>query len=75
MLWVPQLYGDLDETTVTDRGYELVDSDTELWEGDESGNKSERRGSDDLGDLTKESWEVCVFIFLARWWVLIILIN
>uniref|UniRef100_A0A1B6DNH2 Oxidation resistance protein 1 n=1 Tax=Clastoptera arizonana TaxID=38151 RepID=A0A1B6DNH2_9HEMI len=58
MLWVPQLYGDLDETTVADRGYELVDSDTELWEGDESGNKSERRESDDFGDLTKESWEV-----------------
>lgn len=60
LMWVPQLYGDLNESTVADRGYELVDSDTELWETEESGKQDGRRGSDDddLGDLTRESWEV-----------------
>lgn len=65
MLWVPHLYGDLDESTVADRGYELVDSDTELWEGEEAGGKhgedGRRSSGDDIGDLTRESWEVsCV---------------
>lgn len=46
------------------RGYELVESDTELWE-DEAGEsgpagKDERRASDEgeLTELTRESWEV-----------------
>lgn len=62
MVWVPHLYGDLNESTVADRGYELVDSDTELWEAEEGGKHDGRRGSDDddLGDLTRESWEVSV---------------
>lgn len=54
------LYGDLDEDVVSSRGYELVDSDTELWEsGDDM--PSNRRSSDPdapLSDLTRESWEV-----------------
>ncbi|XP_046667905.1 nuclear receptor coactivator 7 isoform X9 [Homalodisca vitripennis] len=59
MVWVPHLYGDLNESTVADRGYELVDSDTELWETEEGGKHDGRRGSDDeLGELTRESWEV-----------------
>lgn len=62
MVWVPHLYGDLNEGTVADRGYELVDSDTELWEAEEGGKHDGRRGSDDddLGELTRESWEVSV---------------
>lgn len=59
MAWVGHLYGDLDEEAVAARGYELVDSDTELWETDD-GSGRERRSSDpDIGDLTRESWEVC----------------
>lgn len=59
MVWVPHLYGDLNEVTVADRGYELVDSDTELWETEEGNKQDGRRGSDDdLGELTRESWEV-----------------
>ncbi|KAG8226045.1 hypothetical protein J437_LFUL005406 [Ladona fulva] len=69
MLWVPQLYGDLDEMDPAERGYELIESDSELWEeedegdGDRRGSKGKgRRGgreSDaDLGELTRESWEV-----------------
>nr|XP_018899284.1 PREDICTED: nuclear receptor coactivator 7 isoform X4 [Bemisia tabaci] len=62
MVWVPHLYGDLDEETVSSRGYELVDSDTELWEdGSESPEHSlgkHRRESGDDGALARESWEV-----------------
>lgn len=66
-MWVPHLYGDLNEDTITDRGYELVDSDTELWEAEEGG-KQGRRGSDedDLAEL-RESWEVCLFVHLWLW--------
>jgi hypothetical protein len=63
-IWIPHLYGDLDEDVVAERGYELVNSDTELWD-DEDGNgedekKTSRDCSDELGDLTRESWEVSV---------------
>nr|XP_018899286.1 PREDICTED: oxidation resistance protein 1 isoform X6 [Bemisia tabaci] len=62
MVWVPHLYGDLDEETVSSRGYELVDSDTELWEdGSESPEHSlgkHRRESGDDGALARESWEI-----------------
>lgn len=69
-IWIPHLYGDLDEDIVAERGYELVNSDTELWD-DEDGNgedekKISRDCSDDLGDITRESWEVSLFIFLIR---------
>ncbi|XP_067014093.2 oxidation resistance protein 1 isoform X2 [Anabrus simplex] len=65
MVWVPHLYGELEELEVKARGYELVESDTELWEdesGDGNGKDRERSGSGgeegELGDLTRESWEV-----------------
>ncbi|XP_023727828.1 oxidation resistance protein 1 isoform X5 [Cryptotermes secundus] len=64
LLWVPHLYGELEEMDPKSRGYELVESDTELWE-DEAGEsgpagKDERRASDEgeLTELTRESWEV-----------------
>ncbi|XP_077288793.1 TLD domain-containing protein mustard isoform X14 [Arctopsyche grandis] len=57
--WVPELYGELGD--VTERGYILVDSDTELSD-DETGTvgpKGERSDSQgDVGDLTRESWEL-----------------
>ncbi|KAK7602830.1 hypothetical protein V9T40_006804 [Parthenolecanium corni] len=59
-IWVPHLYGDLDEDIVTERGYELVNSDTELWDEDDANGEDEkklnRRGSD--GDSNRDSWEV-----------------
>ncbi|GLH04467.1 Nucleolar protein c7c, putative, partial [Gryllus bimaculatus] len=73
LAWVPHLYGDLEEVDPRSRGYELVESDTELWEedgnggaGPEGGGRGRRSGSGsgaagddaDLGDLTRESWEV-----------------
>jgi len=66
MLWVPLLYGDLDEEIVACRGFELVESDTELWEeaetppGDTSDKKLDRNESE-AGDLTRESWEVSFY--------------
>ncbi|PSN39309.1 hypothetical protein C0J52_15577 [Blattella germanica] len=63
-LWVPHLYGELEEMDPKSRGYELVESDTELWEDESgesgSGSKDERRPSDEgeLTELTRESWEV-----------------
>ncbi|VVC26201.1 Hypothetical protein CINCED_3A008680 [Cinara cedri] len=63
MAWVPLLYGDLDEEIVACRGFELVESDTELWEeaetppGDTNDKKLDRHESE-AGDLTRESWEV-----------------
>jgi len=66
MLWVPLLYGDLDEEIVTARGFELVDSDTELWEEaetppDDASDKKLDQHESEAGDLTRESWEV-IFI-------------
>lgn len=62
-IWVPHLYGDLDEDIVTERGYELVNSDTELWDEDDANGEDEkklnRRGSD--GDSNRDSWEVSFF--------------
>lgn len=79
MLWVPHLYGDLDEEIVACRGFELVESDTELWEeaetppGDNSEKKLDRHESE-AGDLTRESWEVnclCIIfqLFLIKFMV------
>jgi len=70
MLWVPLLYGDLDEEIVACRGFELVESDTELWEeaetppGDTSDKKLERNESE-AGDLTRESWEVSSYTYIS----------
>ncbi|KDR11626.1 Oxidation resistance protein 1, partial [Zootermopsis nevadensis] len=64
LLWVPHLYGELEEMDPKSRGYELVESDTELWEDEAGesgpGGKDERRESDEgeLSELTRESWEV-----------------
>lgn len=63
MLWVPLLYGDLDEAIVASRGFELVDSDTELWEEaetppDDTNDKKLDQNESEAGDLTRESWEV-----------------
>ncbi|KAL1140125.1 hypothetical protein AAG570_000057, partial [Ranatra chinensis] len=63
MAWVGHLYGDLDEEVVTARGFELVDSDTELWDSEDGGSGA-RRPSDT--DITRESWEVSPNNFIFR---------
>lgn len=59
-LWVPQLYGELCEDEVKAKGFELVESDTELWDDDVTGAQGSRHSSQDgeISELTKESWEV-----------------
>ncbi|XP_051862762.1 oxidation resistance protein 1 isoform X9 [Drosophila albomicans] len=57
--WVKHLYGELDEEQIKARGFELIQEDTE-WT--KSGTiKSGYSGSQDgeeIGDLTRESWEL-----------------
>lgn len=57
--WVPHLYGELDEDKVKERGFVLVENDTELW-SEEPTPSASRHGSQDgeISELTKESWEV-----------------
>lgn len=49
------------------RGYELVESDTELWDDEEAihGEGIGEGGDNDITDLTRESWEVSVITFLS----------
>ncbi|CAG7833617.1 unnamed protein product [Allacma fusca] len=73
MLWWPHLYGELDPHMVDERGYELVDWDTDLFSAtnDDNDQPSDDKIEDSnsafdslamkgeqLGELTKESWEV-----------------
>lgn len=46
---------------VRQRGFSLVELNTELWSSDATPSTS-RHGSQDgeITDLTKESWEVCI---------------
>lgn len=73
-IWVPHLYGDLEDMDYKARGFELVESDTELWDeepGGESQGEGGRRGSDEgeLAEMTRESWEVSVPLhFLFSVW-------
>ncbi|XP_049822530.1 nuclear receptor coactivator 7 isoform X4 [Aethina tumida] len=58
--WVPHLYGELNEEHVKERGFSLVEMDTELW-SEEPTPSASRHGSQDgeiTTDITKESWEV-----------------
>ncbi|XP_043472953.1 oxidation resistance protein 1 isoform X6 [Leptopilina heterotoma] len=66
--WVPSLYGELDENYWKERGYILSDTDTDLspelsphdTEGGENpeDDKNRNSDSDDISDLTRESWEL-----------------
>ncbi|XP_076760220.1 TLD domain-containing protein mustard isoform X8 [Xylocopa sonorina] len=66
--WVPSLYGELDENYWRDRGYILSDTDTDLSPelspheagklGDATEEGKPRQDSDEISDLTRESWEV-----------------
>ncbi|XP_017753688.1 PREDICTED: nuclear receptor coactivator 7 isoform X5 [Eufriesea mexicana] len=67
--WVPSLYGELDENYWRERGYILLDTDTDLspelsphepgkpGEATEEG-KPRSQDSDEISDLTRESWEL-----------------
>nr|CAH7760990.1 unnamed protein product [Callosobruchus chinensis] len=54
--WVPHLYGELDEEKIKERGFQLVEMDTELW-SEEPTPSASRHGSQDgeISELTKET--------------------
>lgn len=69
---MPSLYGELDENYWRERGYILSDTDTDLSpelsphdaEGGENteDDKNRNSDSDDISELTRESWEVSLFL-------------
>ncbi|XP_045471483.1 nuclear receptor coactivator 7 isoform X3 [Harmonia axyridis] len=57
--WVPDIYGELNEEQIKERGYSLVEMDTELWSDDPTPSNSRHNSQDgDISELTKDSWEV-----------------
>ncbi|KAK9870388.1 hypothetical protein WA026_007953 [Henosepilachna vigintioctopunctata] len=57
--WVPDIYGELNEEQIKERGYSMVEMDTELWSDEPTPSNSRHNSQDeDISDLTKESWEV-----------------
>lgn len=57
--WVPDLYGELHEQQIKERGYSLVEMDTELWSDEPTPSNSRHNSQDgEISDLTKESWEM-----------------
>lgn len=57
---MPHLYGELCPEDVKEKGFELVESDTELWDDDPLTAHGSRHASQDgeISELTRESWEV-----------------
>lgn len=54
------LYGELDEEQIKARGFELIQEDTEWTKSGtiKSGGYSDSQDGEEIGDLTRESWEV-----------------
>lgn len=59
---MPQRYGELTDDEIRSRGFDPVESDTELWDDDSptgrSGSTSRNASQDQEGELARESWEV-----------------
>ena len=77
---MPSLYGELDENYWRERGYILLDTDTDLspelsgvheagkaGEGTTEEGKS-RQDSDEISELTRESWEVSVLFYCCYYY-------
>lgn len=48
-----------------ERGFQLVEMDTELWSEDVTPSASRHNSQDgELSDITKESWEVNIFLII-----------
>ncbi|XP_035902288.1 nuclear receptor coactivator 7 isoform X22 [Anopheles stephensi] len=57
--WVQHLYGELDEATIKERGFELIQMDTEWAAKTGSPSKDGRSASEgEISEYTRESWEV-----------------
>ncbi|XP_060518604.1 oxidation resistance protein 1 isoform X9 [Cylas formicarius] len=57
--WFPHLYGEIDEEKILERGFSLVEVDTELWSEEPTPSNS-RHGSqgEEIAEISKESWEL-----------------
>uniref|UniRef100_A0A6E8V4A2 Oxidation resistance protein 1 n=1 Tax=Anopheles coluzzii TaxID=1518534 RepID=A0A6E8V4A2_ANOCL len=57
--WVQHLYGELDEAAIKERGFELIQMDTEWTAKTGSPSKDGRSASEgEISEYTRESWEV-----------------
>ncbi|XP_052888505.1 nuclear receptor coactivator 7 isoform X4 [Anopheles moucheti] len=57
--WVQHLYGELDEAAIKERGFELIQMDTEWAAKTGSPSKDGRSASEgEISEYTRESWEV-----------------
>uniref|UniRef100_A0A182M734 LysM domain-containing protein n=1 Tax=Anopheles culicifacies TaxID=139723 RepID=A0A182M734_9DIPT len=57
--WVQHLYGELDEAAIKERGFELIQMDTEWATKTGSPSKDGRSASEgEISEYTRESWEV-----------------
>uniref|UniRef100_A0AAG5CRS7 Oxidation resistance protein 1 n=1 Tax=Anopheles atroparvus TaxID=41427 RepID=A0AAG5CRS7_ANOAO len=57
--WVQHLYGELDEAAIKERGFELIQIDTEWSAKTGSPSKDGRSASEgEISEYTRESWEV-----------------
>nr|XP_013098309.1 unnamed protein product [Stomoxys calcitrans] len=58
--WVAHLYGELDEEQIKNRGFELIQDDTEWTQSGttKSGARTGSQEGEEISDLTRESWEV-----------------
>uniref|UniRef100_A0A1A9WLA1 LysM domain-containing protein n=1 Tax=Glossina brevipalpis TaxID=37001 RepID=A0A1A9WLA1_9MUSC len=66
--WVPHLYGELDEEQIKERGFELIQDDTEWTQSGtkKSGSRSNSQEGEEISDLTRESWEVSFNVLKKR---------
>uniref|UniRef100_A0A182JNM8 LysM domain-containing protein n=1 Tax=Anopheles christyi TaxID=43041 RepID=A0A182JNM8_9DIPT len=59
--WVQHLYGELEEAAIKERGFELIQMDTEWTAKTGSPSKDGRSASEgEISEYTRESWEVSV---------------
>lgn len=59
--WVPHLYGELNEEQIKERGFELIQDDTEWTQSGTRKSSATNEGQEEISDLTRESWEVSQF--------------
>lgn len=66
--WVPHLYGELDEEQIKNRGFELIQDDTEWTQSGtkKSGSRSNSQEGEEISDLTRESWEVSFNVLIIK---------
>lgn len=58
--WVPHLYGELNELEINERGFELIQNDTD-WTKEGSSKNDKSDSNEDLAKISAESWEVSFF--------------